>query len=42
LKIKPVAKIAVSPPNMVRFLEVMRDNIKKFREGFTVSGGGDE
>ena len=42
LKIRPVAKLAVSPPNMVRFLEVMRDNIEKFREGFTVSDGGDE
>jgi hypothetical protein len=42
LEIEPVAKIAVSPPNMIKFSEVIQDNIAEFQERFTVSGGGDE
>jgi hypothetical protein len=42
LTIKPVAKIAVSPPGMIRFSEVIQDNIEKFQERFAVSGGDDE
>jgi hypothetical protein len=32
LEIKPVAKIAVTPENMIRFAEAISENIAKFKE----------
>lgn len=32
MEIRPVAKIAVSPPNMLRMAAAIRENVEKFRD----------
>ena len=42
IEIKPVAKIAVSPPNMLRMAEAIMDNVGKFKEKSLTRKEGDE
>ena len=42
LEIEPVAKIAVSSPNMLRFAQVIQNNVDEFKEKFVTGDERDE
>jgi hypothetical protein len=37
LEIKPVARIGISSPNMIRFAQAIQENVDKFKERFPMS-----